>query len=420
MFQDEIDLQNLTTTTETLHVSYPGKQKEENVTAVAILFAVTSIGCLGNCVAISTIIICRKFRKSSTAFLCHQCLLDLVKGFYSFLYGHHLLHGHQVSLCNLVGVTYLLLVTVSAYNLIGIVVNEEYELQSPPRSTDKNKYCIMFGLSLIWFTCLLLNMGVVFLPQGTEYIRELGTCTFAYGSASNFVLRVLWMLLITIAILFSLFHFISMYRRIRFKDNDLKLIDDIQARFSEDLDLEAFQNIKQENLYDYLYLRRVIVLLLMVVTFIIFWYPLFILILVDHRFQQPISVYKTLTLLTWCHPATTPLFTFYILYDMCKKDGLMRRLYSNIYPMLQFYNHSMGRKPWETMDSGIYNSYFGADGQPLSEQEMAERAHLMQGERRRNIVDHTSRLSVDGAETQIKIEQWDSSPTSPGKRRKSK
>lgn len=398
----------------------PNKHKNENATEVAILFSVTAIGCLGNCVAIAMIAIFKKFRKSSTAFICHHCVLDLVKGFYSFMYGHHLLYGLEVSFCNLVGASYLLLVTVSAYNLIAVVVNEEYELQCPPRSTEKNKYCIMFGLSLIWFTCLLLNMGVVFLPKGTQYIPELGTCTFVYGSASNLVLRVLWMLLITIAIIFALSHFIIMYRRIKYKNNDLKLIQDVQTRFSEELDFEAFQNIKQQNLYDYIYLRRIEVLLLMVITFIVFWYPLFFLILVDHKFQQPISVYKILTLLTWCHPATTPLFTFYILYDMCKKDGLMRRLYSNIYPMMQFYNHSMAGKPWETVDSGIYNSYFGQDGHHMSEAEHAERINLIQGERHRVLKEQTTRLNVEGAETQIKIEQWDSSPTSPGKRRKSR
>ena len=384
-----------------------------------MLFAVTAIGCLGNCVAIAMIVICKKFRKSSTAFICHHCLLDLVKGFYSFLYGYHLLYGKEISFCNMVGVSYLLLVTVSAYNLIAIAVNEEYELQCPPRSTEKHQYCIMFGLSLIWFTCLLLNMGVVFLPKGTKYLPELGTCTFAYGSASNLVLRILWMLLITIAIVLAFWHFITMFRRIKYKNNDLKLIQDIQMRTSEDLDLETFQNFRgQNNLYDHLYIRRIGVLLLMVITFIVFWYPLFTLTLVDHRFQQPISVYKILTLVTWCHPATTPLFTFYILYDMCKKDGLMRRLYSNIYPMMQFYNHSLAGKPWETVDSGIYNSYFGQDGPLLGDPGSEEATHPIHTASEGMSNDQRAKLNIEPQE--VKIEQWDSSPTSPGKRRKDK
>ena len=390
----------------------------ENVIEVSILFAVTALGCLGNGVAIAMIVICKRFRKSSTAFICHQCVLDLVKGFYSFLYGYHLLYNLEVPTCNLVGVSYLLLVTVSAYNLIAIVVNEEYELQCPPRSTEKNQYCVIFGLCIIWFTCLLLNMGVVFLPKGTKYLPELGTCTFAYGSASNFVLRILWMLLITIAIFLSFSHFTCMYRRIKYKNNDLKLIQDIQTRASEDISYQSGTTGRQQNnLYDHLYLRRVTILLLMVTCFIIFWYPLFFLILIDHRFQQPVSVYKILTLLTWCHPATTPAFTFYILYDMCKNDGIMRRLYSNWYPMMQFVNHPMGRKPWETVDSGIYNSYFGQDN-VRRESEMAEAENLLQGDD--IVVETGARLNVDSLETQIKIEQWDSSPTSPGKRRKDK
>ncbi|XP_045195279.2 uncharacterized protein LOC123550879 [Mercenaria mercenaria] len=420
-----------------------------------ILLGVTSLGCLGNAIAIVIILVFRKFRKSSTAFICHQCFLDLVKGLYNFLYGFHLIRQTEVPACHAIGASYVLFVTVSAYNLLAIVVNEECEMQRPSKHREKNHFCVVFGIAILWFTCVLIHMGVAFLPKEPEFIPGVGSCMFSYGTPSNLVLHILWIILISMAIFLTLMHFLSMYCRVRFKAKSLKwalihrsLLRDVFTSSSHDLDPKTVQkSCHSNNLYTHLYLRRIKILTVMVLSFIAFWYPLFLLTIVDYKFKSSKHIYQGLTILSWCHPATTSIFTFLILHDMSSKDGLMRRIYSNVYPMMQQYrdpsNHPIICNDWEGANSGILNTHFNESilrGQGHSQnlvnnetdfsiiQSNQECQMLLQCDSvDQNLI--ANDLDPDSAAEDILvvksdmqmplvIEQWDSSPTSPGKQRK--
>ena len=418
-------LENTTSIYEEVPVPTPSK------VALHIVLGFITAGCLGNTVAMVTIFINQKFRKSSTAFLCHQCFLDLIIGSYNFLYGFYLLHNTTVPSCNVVGSSYVLFVTVSAYNLLAIAVNEECEMQRPSMQRERNHFCIMFGITILWFTCILIQMGVAFLPKEPEYIPDVGGCVFSYGTPSNHVLHILWILLVSIAIFLTMSHFLSMFCRVRYKAKSLKwalihrslLHDVFSSEHTNDLDPKVVQkSCHSNNLYTHLYLKRIKLLNLMVITYILFWYPLFLLTIIDSKFESPKQLYKGLTIMSWCHPTTTPLYAFFILHDMSTKDGLIRRIYSNAYPMMQFYHNScdqpIANEDWEAMDSGILNTHFAAgelaeesEGQSLlgynANQTLADDMYEME----RN----TTNISIN---TPIVIQQWDCSPTSPGKQRK--
>lgn len=419
-----------------------------------ILLGVTSLGCLGNAIAIIIILVFQKFRKSSIAFVCHQCFLDLVKGLYNFLYGFHLIRQTEVPACHAIGASYVLFVTVSAYNLLAIVVNEECEMQRPSKHREKNHFCVVFGIAILWFTCILIHMGVAFLPKEPEFIPGVGSCTFSYGTPSNLVLHILWIILISMAIFLTLMHFLSMYCRVRFKAKSLKwalihrsLLRDVFSNNSDDLDPKTVQkSCHSNNLYTHLYLRRIKILTIMVLSFIVFWYPLFLLTIADYKFISSKQVYLGLTILSWCHPATTPIFTFLILHDMSNKDGLMRRIYSNVYPMMQHYRdpsrHPIICNDWEGVNSGVLNSHFNENtfrvqnhSETLSGEEIEfsnphnnqEYQMLLQSDTDdHNLIANDLDPSAEDIlvvksdlQTPLVIEQWDSSPTSPGKQRKS-
>lgn len=418
-----------------------------------ILLGVTCIGCLGNAIAIVIIIMFQKFRKSSTAFICHQCFLDLIKGLYNFLYGFHLLQNTEVPACHAVGASYVLFVTVSAYNLLAIVVNEECEMQRPSKHREKNHFCVVFGIAILWFTCILIHMGVAFLPKEPEFIPGVGSCTFSYGTPSNLVLHILWIILISMAIFLTLMHFLSMYCRVRFKAKSLKwalihrsLLRDVFSSSNDDLDAKTVQkSCHSNNLYTHLYLRRIKILTVMVVSFIMFWYPLFLLTLVDHKFLSSKQVYQALTILSWCHPATTPFFIFLILQDMANKDGLMKRIYSNVYPMMQLYSdpasHPIISNDWDGGgNTGILNSHFTENiySNPGQSNTMThdnvndisatnqEYLTLLRHENEENSLIHDNLdptaddilIVKTEIQTPLQIEQWDRSPTSPGRLRK--
>ena len=411
--------------------------RADSVVIYAMLI-ITVIGCLGNLVSIATILLVKRFRKSSTAFICHQCFLDLARGLYTLLFGFYLLHNTPVPSCNTIGASYVLFVTVAAYNLLAIVVNEECEMQRPSANRDNNTFCVIFGIMILWFTCFLIHMGVAFLPKEPEYIPGVGSCIFSYGTPSNLVLHILWIILISMAIFMTLLHFLSMYCRVRYKAKSIKwalihrsLLRDVFTRNqNNDLDSKTVQRSCHSNdLYTHLYLKRIKVLTLMVVTFILFWYPLFLLTIIDHDYGSSVQIYKGLTILSWCHPATTPIFTVLILKDMASKDGLMQRIYSNVYPMMQYYNdpenHQNLCNEWDALHSGILNTHFSSENTQndlsSTQNDLEGQTLLKESSDTEDLGDSATLISNDitcTIQTPLIIEQWDCSPTSPGKQRK--
>jgi len=75
-------------------------------------------------------------------------------------------------------------------------------------------------------------------------------------------------------------------------------------------------------------LSRSRVLILITVLFIFSWYPLYILTLVDPKFEQPSKVYKLLTFLAWSNSAMNPVVL--ILFD--NNVDALRRLTCYMFP----------------------------------------------------------------------------------------
>lgn len=75
-------------------------------------------------------------------------------------------------------------------------------------------------------------------------------------------------------------------------------------------------------------LSRSRVLILITVLFIFSWYPLYILTLVDPKFEQPSKVYKLLTFLAWSNAAINPVVL--ILFD--NNVDVLRRLTCYLFP----------------------------------------------------------------------------------------
>jgi len=64
-----------------------------------------------------------------------------------------------------------------------------------------------------------------------------------------------------------------------------------------------------ESIYDVVYRlkKRVKVLLSMTIINMVCWYPLFLLTLIDHRYERPSWMYRILTIIAWSHSALAPL-----------------------------------------------------------------------------------------------------------------
>ncbi|XP_048240548.1 uncharacterized protein [Haliotis cracherodii] len=338
----------------------------------AILIMVAVIGGLGNLVTIAAIFVIRSFRKSSSAFLCHHCLLDIIKSLMCIPFGYSLLMNTHVKYCNTLGASYIFLMTLTAYNLLAILINEEYQLQEGKRQSRGDYCCIIFGLFMIWFTTILLHLGVVFIPGTTEYNNDIGSCVFLYGKPSNYVIHVLWVLLVSGALMVSVISFVQFYRKLhsQSKCHRWTLIhqtvsmemnatdssdDEYHIEFDDIAKKKALKNLK-------IYMRRVVMMVMMVGSYTLFWYPLFLLTLFDIHYSQPAYVYRYLTIFAWTHPLTTPVFCGMILYDLFQRQTLTREVYSNSLPLKtsrskEALRHKLHQK-YKAYDTGFMNENF--------------------------------------------------------------
>lgn len=315
----------------------------------ALLFIVALTGGLGNIFIMVVTLFCPTFRQMSSAFLFHHCLLDTIKSGFCIPFGYSLLLDTNIPHCDLLGAGYILLMTVSAYNLLALLVNEEYQCSfTSRRNYHKNGdgCCIAFGVVITWFTTVLLHLGVAFLPGNSEYSKDVGNCIYRYGVTKNYVIHALWVILVTAAIVVAGISFFHFFRKLRtsaksrkwtFLHKSLSSLSPHNALYNDQTeevhyefdDLSSQMALKQSRRY----LRRIIIMMGMVVSFVVCWYPLFVLTLLDVHYKQPPHFYRLLMILAWAHPITTPIFCGIIYYDTAKGEQVTKDVYTNALPM---------------------------------------------------------------------------------------
>lgn len=314
-----------------------------------VLFVVAVAGGLGNIFTMLVTLICPTFRQMSSAFLFHHCLLDAIKSGFCIPFGYSLLLKVDIPHCDVLGAGYILLMTVSAYNLLALLINEEYQCSfSSRRNYHKNGdgCCIAFGVVIIWFTTVLLHLGVAFLPGSSEYSKDVGNCVYRYGVTKNYVIHALWVILVTGAVIVAAISFIHFYKKLRstaksrkwtFLHKSLSSLSPHNAVYNdqnEEIHYE-FDDLASQKamLQSKRYLRRITVMMLMVVSFVLCWYPLFFLTLFDVHYQQPPHIYRLLMIIAWTHPITTPIFCGIIYFDSSRGEKISKDVYTNAIPM---------------------------------------------------------------------------------------
>ncbi|CAG2220778.1 unnamed protein product [Mytilus edulis] len=218
-------------------------------------FVVITLGLvctIGNFSCMVLIVCHRKFRKTTIVILCHHCFLDLVKSLYLFPYGYSLMTSLPAPYCNWIGSSYVFIVTTSAYNMMALVVNQDYELLLPRYKWRK--------------------------------IHESLTDEFEKHLDFN----------------------------IEYGETDVSMKAQRKTILSQ--------------------LRTTRIFMLIVISFIVFWYPLFILTLGDFHFNVTPSVYRILTIIAWSHPITTPILCSLVLRDIEFKGYTLRDISSNLIP----------------------------------------------------------------------------------------
>merc|ERR1712080_246913 len=114
------------------------------------------------------ILIKRPLRRWSQGLIFHQALVDCARAGILLPLGRSIFLCQAISKCSLVETAFLLLVTVSTVNLLTTVLNDapvqpEDDDDNTALALKDSPQCVTFGLFMIWFSSITVNLGPTFL-----------------------------------------------------------------------------------------------------------------------------------------------------------------------------------------------------------------------------------------------------------------
>jgi len=269
-------------------------------------FLLTSLGILGitaNIILISVICCRRSFKSWSNGLLFHQAVVDLTRSAILIPLGQSIYECEAVTKCSLVETTFLLLVTVSTVNLLSVVLNDapilpEEDDEDVTQLLKDSPQCIAFGLFMIWFASVTINLGPTFLSgalaANAGAVMDEPSCPLVQGPYRHYVLNAIWILINLLCIMLTIYHLRKLYRDFT-KSNIEALrvhrlfssaIKDERHQDCEDLlQVSPPQSMKIQSYIRHLEtegISRVKMFIVITTAYLIFWGPLFLVTLVNY------------------------------------------------------------------------------------------------------------------------------------------
>lgn len=276
------------------------------------LYFIAIAGMVLNLLVVVIIIVRRTMRKLTSAFLIHACFLDFLKAAYCIPIGNNLLSQVKPSDCDFVGATYVLITTAAMFNLLAMVTTEAYtfgevNIGGDPRGSI---CCILFGMLLVYIATIILHLGPTLIGGYFEFHPEIGSCQFVLGKKTGYVANVMWILIISFSVGIVIRFICKLYQEIQVNHTNrvsmlvrssITLADD---PFSSACNIQTLVNDSS---------HRAKIFILSIIAFIICWYPLYLLILVDVPFRVSPKVYQAFSFIAWSHGTVQPII--YICFD---------------------------------------------------------------------------------------------------------
>ena len=233
---------------------------------------------------------------------------------------------HPAVLCSLLGGSYIVFVTTSAFNVLALVMNEAYQFYDLMMSIkdSRNCCCVIFGVFTIWFASIIMNLGVTVIPGNPSYDRDMSHCVFVYGISRNYVLHLLWILLVSMALGCTIFYIRKLHMDIK-SSSYYRMTTLVRATVTIDTNVRTASQRRQSQFKEKHHVKHVIhvtkkkliTMILFVAAFILFWYPLFTLAATDPYMKASPHIYKILTMLAWSSPTITPFLLFFMIRSGC-------------------------------------------------------------------------------------------------------
>ncbi|CAD5125284.1 unnamed protein product [Dimorphilus gyrociliatus] len=268
-----------------------------NVDEAYYLFSAAALGLVLNAAVLACLLAKRQLRRMTSAFVMHNCLLDLIKSAYCVPFAHSLLKDVAPSFCTALGGSYVVIVTASGFNMVAMICCEAYtfgdkQREGFGREATGSLCCVVFGIVMVYIGSIIIHLGPTIIGGNFNYNKLIGNCIFVYGPIKSYVVHAMWIAIMTLAMIAAVYYLLFFYRHLHAS----AICDTRQSR-----------DTVQESL------SRARVLITITALFIFCWYPLFILTLVDPTFNQPTRIYKLLTFVAWSHSSLNPVI--FLLFD---------------------------------------------------------------------------------------------------------
>lgn len=227
-----------------------------------------------------------------------------------------------------------------------------------------NVCCILFGIVIVYVTSIIIHLGPTIIGGDFNYNDMIGNCIFVYGTVKSYVVHAMWIAIMTL-VLASASYYLGVFHRHIQAGSTHRLASVLRAviaarsavscRNPPDTDTTspaagAVDYAKTRRSWKRLdwavrnSLSRSRVLILITSLFIACWYPLYVLTLVDPKFEQPSKLYKVLTFIAWSNATLNPLV--FLLFDAnigtLKRIGCMTRDATAV--MTSSRRHPVGRR----------------------------------------------------------------------------
>jgi hypothetical protein len=157
----------------------------------------------------------------------------------------------------------------------------QYQLKQSNKSTISCG-CLSFGIIIIWFSSVILHLGITMIgSESKSYYDDKGkNCNFIIRDIRGYVLTLMW-------IIITIFSLIITIRYIK------KVLDEVSSKRRDNQPLLSLtilgqshgQSIANKDILMQQIEQRIKLNIILIILFIIFWFPIFIVTLCDIKFN---------------------------------------------------------------------------------------------------------------------------------------
>ena len=287
----------------------------ENVNEALYLFVIAAVGLTFNSGVIACILSRKKLRKMTSAFIIHECLLDIIKSVYCIPFAWSLLRDVAPTFCTVLGGSYVVVVTASGFNIVAMICCEAYTFSEHHAGAEArgSACCVAFGVTMVYVGSVIIHLGPTIIGGDFQYNDPIGNCIFVYGTIKSYVVHAMWIAIMSLAMAGAVYYLAYFYKHVQ-ANSAYRLTSLVRSSIAISRGQTANSDggvVVRRLVRDAL--SRVRAFMTVTALFVVCWYPLFALTLIDPKFQQPTKVYKLLTFIAWSNAALNPLVL--VLFD---------------------------------------------------------------------------------------------------------